>query len=369
MVRIRSLALQLRHSMRDRLVRRRPQSLTAKAWRAVRLRRIRLDRLLMGTGPDKWLRLAEGPNVRFLEQYLEIGDHILTPSVLRSTTLHRYAFAELERDGRYYEATNEQELLRVMRDFLNHFDGAPMPSRPPGWWHDHSPSGSHPTARAIRYSPFYQIIDGHHRLAIAYVQGRRDYRIGVDHSPTTTPAQDRLLVVRAARGAPRLSQPVDWPEVAGWPVTRQCTDRLVVMRDFLGQHSPIPARSTYIDLACEYGWFVNEFAKLGYHSSGADVDGAALEVGKAAYGLNDDRLRRCDALGFLETNATQYDIVSYFDSPHHFPSNEEGSKPDNLLRLLDRMTGKVLFIDTEWTRQRSPASRANRICSRSSGYC
>jgi hypothetical protein len=140
-------------------------------------------------------------------------------------------------------------------------------------------------------------------------------------------------------------QPISLPEFKGWPVVRRCSDRLAMMQAVLSR--PGLQSGSYLDIGSSYGWFVKQMQGLGYDSFGIDRDDAAAAVGMTVYGLDPARITIGDMTNYLSRDGLRFDIVSCFSVLHHFLLGRGGTiSPVDFIRLVDGVTGTVLFFDT-----------------------
>jgi SAM-dependent methyltransferase len=205
-----------------------------------------------------------------------------------------------------------------------------------------STPGTHPQVRPIEGSDCFQVLDGHHRLAMAIREGVREAEVLVTSGTAITYAQQLLLDMSWLDGSARLYQPVDFPEVQTWPLMRRCSDRLALMDAYLDDAD---GRS-YLDVGSCYGWFVNEFAKLGFAARGIEADPLALELGQLAYGLDPGQIEIGDCVELLADATRTADVVSCFSLLHHFVMGRGTASPEALIARLDARTREVLFLDT-----------------------
>lgn len=326
-------------------------------WRPWRVR-VELDRIQLGvmgpqtaaqfaeaTGDLLWpsTRLVDGPHVELLRlvQQADAEGRELTDDEVLASRYGRMALACLEHHGRYFWATDEKGVLEVARDFADRLRGAPR--RAPRA-HQSAP-GSPILLAPIRWSRQYQVVDGHHRLALAWIRGERTVEAKVKWLPVTTPLQDLLLRMSWIGGERELYQPVDAPELRdGWTTVRRCTDRLEKMLAFLAERGI--EGGTYLDVACCYGWFPARMAEAGFEVSGIERDPLSRPLARAVYGLDPERIRVGDAEVLLEQVEQPYDVVSCFSLLHHFTLGRASVSDAELVRRLDRATGRVLFLDT-----------------------
>jgi hypothetical protein len=141
-----------------------------------------------------------------------------------------------------------------------------------------------------------------------------------------------------------LYQPIHLPELSSWPIVRRCTDRFEMMKASLAQHDVLSG--SYLDIGSSYGWFVDRMSKQGYRAFGVDRDIAAIAVGGVAYGLDLSTVTKDDLVNFLSRNKQRYDVVSCFSVLHHYALGKESTSAIDFIRLVDAITGTVLFLDT-----------------------
>lgn len=324
------------------------------------VRPVPVDRLLLGaqnawgnTATDfaeqtGWLLwpstpVTKGPHVQFLRNALHSKEPLSDEEILASP-YGQLGLRCIEQHGRYFAATDAAGLVAGARAFLAMAKG-----------HGSAPSGpdfSRPQdpilVAPVRDSDCYQIIDGHHRVAIAVAQGRDCVDVTVSRLSVRTPLQNLLTRMSWIDGANELYQPVDAPELqSSWTTVRRCDDRLTKMTALLGQRGMLhPATSSYLDVASCYGWFVAAMRDLGYDAEGIERDPLARPLGEAVYGLDPTRIRIGSAEDLLLSADRTWDVTSCFSLLHHFVLGRASVSAEELLRRLDKVTGQVLFLDT-----------------------
>lgn len=300
--------------------------------------------------------VKDSPHVDLLEQYRRLGERLF-----ESATLSRTAYCENARRavrvcGSYFGHRTAEGIVAQARAFIRLYQRtASGDSTEVDFTHRrrHSPVGSLPTVRETLTPNTFQISDGHHRLAVACVLGRREVVAAALAPRAATVLQSLALSCAQTHGRRELYQPVDGVEFdGGWGVIRRCDDRLGMMLNFLAAAGRPLAELSVLDLACSYGWFVNEFARRGSAATGVDTDLAALKVGRIAYGLRPDQTVRSDLRTFLATSDRTWDIVLFLSVLHHFVLNPRRGRPEELLRQVDRVTGSCLFVDTGQSHER-----------------
>ena len=302
--------------------------------------------LLRGSMP-----VSKSPHVAFLEEHKRIGEQIFLKENLEKTGYYNHAVESINTVGEFFQCTHEDQIEGLARQFVQLAKGE-LPKDEYARTHHFRPPESVVYVRPIRYSDCFEVVDGLHQLAIAHVEGERQYKVFVMPPAVLTPLQELVLDSAYCRGNRELYQPISSPEFNGeWATIRNCEDRFEMMRTFLEEHNLLPPNCrTSLDLAFSYGWFVKAFTDLGFEArGGGEIDWASCEVGKRVYGLRDVQLTRSELVRFLQQDSGRYDIVSCLSILHHFiiglPYRARISA-EEMIRLVDEKTKKVLFLDT-----------------------
>lgn len=320
-------------------------------------RTIALDRLLLGaqtgltarefaaqTGQLLWpsTRLVDGPHVallRLAEDRAELSD-----AEILGSGYGELAMACLQANGRYFWAETEARIPDVARAFLARYRGERTQLR-----RAQQSSAEDPILVApVKRSSYYQVLDGHHRLAIAAARGHATAAATVKRLPVSTPLQDLLTRMSWLEGTRELYQPLAAPELTDeWVPVRRCTDRLEAMLSFLGSRNLLPpGASSYLDIASCYGWFVAQMEQRGYRANGMERDPLAEPLGRAAYGLAAGAVEVGDCESLLAAAGRRWDVVSCFSLLHHFVLGRGSIPAEELIARVDAVTGRVLFLDT-----------------------
>lgn len=299
-------------------------------------------------GDIRWASspISEWPHTKLLRQYDSVGDQIWKPEIFKDTDYFRNAVLNIEIFGNYHSALIPDQIQLGARRFICSYSGRGDMLPPQKGEHQKGHSFEPISVHPVEDSPCYQVGEGHHRLAIAYMKGVKEVPGLILKPSVTTPVQDLLGEVLWLKGRRELYQPVNSPEVAEWILVRRCTDRLTKMTGFLNAEGLMsPAQNTYLDVACSYGWFVAEMAKLGFRAKGVDRDPIALSVGKIMYGLRPEQVYRADAVTFLRALKEKYDVTSCFSLAHHYILNPRNASAEDLIHLMDSATRRVMFFD------------------------
>jgi hypothetical protein len=314
-----------------------------------------VDRLLLGgqnqvpaaefasrSGDPQWpsRRVLDGPHADLLRR---AEREPLTDDQILATPYAQMARDTIAIAGQYFAARDDTGIVTVARRWLDGVRSGDTPRhRMPHQSRPEDPVRVVP----IRHSDCFQVLDGHHRVASLGVRGATVAPVRVKRIPVSTPLQDLLERMSWTGGTRELYQPVQSPELeAGWVPVRRCEDRLEKMEEMLASLDLAPG-SSYLDVASCYGWFVDRFARLGFDAQGVERDENAPKIGALAYGLDPHRITVSDAETFLARADRTWEVVSCFSLLHHFVLGRAAVGADELLRLLDRVTGRVLFLDT-----------------------
>ncbi|MGD0054139.1 MAG: methyltransferase domain-containing protein [Acidimicrobiales bacterium] len=292
---------------------------------------------------DPSTRLTESAQVDLLRRHDTIGTTVYNDEVLIETAYFKRVRAAASISGHHRGARSDEELIQLAREFLDRYQGRTIPYRP-----GRSSANVLPRVRRIDRSECFEIRDGHHRLAIEAARGAREVEVVVERPTSVTPAQRLLRRMSWLDGQERLYQPVALPEVATWPLMRRCNDRLSMMLDFLGDPSSTDSsiRRTYLDVGACYGWFVSAMHERGYDARGIDQDPLSRTLAPLIYQLDPARLAIGDAAALLRAQNSTVDVVSCFSMLHHFVLGRGSCSAQELIALLDKVTGDVLFLDT-----------------------
>jgi hypothetical protein len=315
-----------------------------------------MDRLLVGaqggwtargfaerTGDLLWpsTRLLDGPHVALLRQ---AAQGPLTDAEVLDSPYGRLGRRCIAAGGDYFGATDDAGVVASARAFIARSQG----DAPDEGERRPQQSGSlDPVLVApVRNSSYYQVLDGHHRLALAAHRGETTARVVAKWVPVTTPLQDLLLKMSWLDGTKELYQPIDAPELQEeWTTVRACVDRRDKMLAFLRDRGLGPSGS-YLDVASCYGWFVDQMRRAGFEAFGMERDPLAVPLGQAVYGLPDGLISTGDCVDLLGAAGRTWDVVSCFSLLHHFVLGRGSVGPEELIKLLDNATGRVLFFDT-----------------------
>jgi hypothetical protein len=333
--------------------------------------RIPIDKLLIGQQAgyplELWIAVsgetermsqpvALSPYVQFLLAIKDKPERLNDDSFLKETSYFRMAMLCMEHTGHFMGADNQEHLFTWMRDFYRYATAQHSSDKVSAFQQKgHSPQGSPVMVAGIKHSDCYEIIDGHHRIAAAYINGQHQIDAIVAQKKWSV-LQKLLLEVNQINDI-ELYQPVDRLEVASWPAVRICSDRYAMMQQVMEQQGI--QQGSVIDLACSYGWFLKQFKANGFAVTGVDRDAKALRVASLIHGLSQEETVCERVEDFLPKEKRQWDVVLFLSILHHYALGIEPGKAEEMLAHLDRISGKVLFLDTgqnheKWFRKKLP---------------
>jgi len=295
--------------------------------------------------------VVEGGHVKLLQLYEQVGNEVLQDDVFQSTEYYKNALECMNLTGGYFYDRPEKIKIVAERFIRQHKGEQLNLPRQPGQSDANQPIW----VRPIKHSSCYEVIDGNHRIARAIMRGETLIPALIyEKEPTYTPLQQLLLDCLWINKQNWLYQPVEAPELQDeWKLVRKCTDRLELMKTFLTEQGLLENNQkkpgTFIDIGSSYGWFVKKMEELGFDAYGMDRDPFSLEVGFKVYGLKKEKIFHIDITRGLEdlvVKNKKYDVVSCLSVLHHFVLGKSSISAEDFVKLIDRVTGKVLFLDT-----------------------
>lgn len=291
--------------------------------------------------------LAESPYVELLNAYRRMGDTLFAEDRFAATPYCQHALQCIKVYGRYFSAVDTKGVIEKAKNFCRMLDSAPL-----GPLNEYDSAPGEPVeVRLIRFSDCFEIVDGHHRLALAYVRGVQSYPCAI--LPTEgaiTPIQQMIIDPVWLASKQRLTQPIPFPELKTWSVLRQCTDRFKLMTNCLAEMDV--SAGSFLDIGSNYGWFVAEMSKRGFSASGVEQDAVAAAVGPSAYGIDQSAIHVVEPSLFLRSVETPYDVVCCLSVLQQYVLKNGKMAAEDFIRLVDRATGTILFLDTAENHER-----------------
>src|SRR5690606_20884495 len=124
---------------------------------------LRVDDLARPSTP-----VADWPHTRLLLEWEADGEAALDPERLLRSDYVANGRVVVDTYGDYFGATDDDGLVTLAERFVRRHAGLPAGGPPASGV---STPGEPVVVREIRWSDCYQVVDGHHRVASAYVHG------------------------------------------------------------------------------------------------------------------------------------------------------------------------------------------------------
>lgn len=325
------------------------------------LARVPIDRLLVGgdngLAGDRFARLSgdimrtstpirSSPQAQLLLEWAAHGDSVFLPDRLSATPYYQNAAFNIDVFGYYFDARRDEEIVQVARRFVDGYRGVDQSALPPQF--GQSATWEHVRVRPVFHSDCFQVVDGHHRCAVAAARNDDAIEAVVEPAVAVTALQALLQDTLWLKGRLELYQPLAAPELQrDWRLVRRCTDRWQKLADFADAALPAGGGPvSYLDIGSFYGWFVHQARQRGWDGHGIERDPFAIRVGAAAYKLDEQFVSQGEASRLLEALPRRFDVVSCFSLLHHFVLERQRVSAEEFAALLDRATGKVLVLET-----------------------
>jgi len=257
------------------------------------IKKIPISKILIGQQAghplDLWINITkelgriscpiiDSPYVKFLQGINKHPNDINNQEKLMKTSYFSMAKICIKYFGNYMGAKNDKELFIWMKEYYEMYLKIKDKNNNVNFANKegHSSQNSMITVNKIKYSDCYEIVDGHHRVAINYILGKKNISVVILGKKLST-LQKQLIKINQVDGR-KLYQPVDRMEVKSWPMVRRCGDRFKMMSNFLNKKKI--TKGSVIDLACSYGWFLNAFKQKNFNVLGVDRDPTAINIAK-----------------------------------------------------------------------------------------
>ena len=304
--------------------------------------------------------VSDGPHIELLKLYENLGNEIFKEEQFLETAYYKNSLKSMSLCGSQFYS-DPSYILKVAKRFVRQYNGEDLSKLPrqPG----QSAPGHPIIVRSIRDSSFYEVIDGNHRIALAYMEGTKHVSVClIDEEEVYTPLQRLLLDVMWTDKRKWLYQPVESPEIKEqWTLIRKSEDRLDKISSFLKEIKLSPdVTPTYLDIGSSYGWFVSKMEDLGFDSFGLEQDHIAISVGINMYGIKKEKVINSNMVSYLKETTKTYDIVSFLSVLHHFELSNDLTKPEELIRMIDEITNKVLFFETAQSHEEAFGERLSK---------
>ncbi|MBD2148874.1 hypothetical protein H6F44_01845 [Pseudanabaena sp. FACHB-1277] len=291
-------------------------------------------------------RVETSPHSQLLLDYIKHKDKVLDKDFFEKTAYFKNAQTCIDLFGGYFPQIDTDETIYLAAErfikLFNKEDVSHLPSE------GHSKDGELIEVIPLKNSDCFQLLQGNHRVAFAIANNLSHIKAKVNiRKQEITPIQFLLENLLWEQGEKILYQPLPCPELEShWVLARNCEDRFSRMKSFLLDTIRIePRYTTYLDLGCYYGWFVSRFLSIGFEAYGVEKDNIPIQIGEIVFTNTKNKIFKNEIIRFFKSSNKQYDVVSCLSIMHHFMSQREKRNPQELLKFLDKYTGKILFFE------------------------
>lgn len=316
-------------------------------------RRIDVSRLLMGgqAGLDSTGFAAAFGTLRYSSTPMDQSPHVellrlaertgrpLSEAEIMATSYFAFARRLADRWGDFFGATSDAEIVAMATNFIDWSHGTARRATV----NSGSPAGDGVLVAKVRGTDTYQVIDGHHRLAVSIAQGARSVRVHRSWLSTQTALQHRLA--DHADGSARahtLPQPLGARELNGWPVSRNCEDRLVRIERVAACSG---APRTYLDVGCGFGWYLSELKRSGWQVLGIEADAQNVALALGCHELVADEIVLGDWASSLEQLERRFGVVTCLGLGDLLRTLDDDAAVERTIAALDRATDTALVVE------------------------
>lgn len=288
-------------------------------------------------------RAIDGPQVKLIKDYEKFGDNIFDKSYFYDTEYYKNAFQSICYLGDYFpEAKSPDLIVEVAKNFINSYLENPVVSNKIG----HNSFNEPIVVKRIYKSDCYQLLSGNHRIASRYMKGEREIKALILPGDAHTYFTNMIADVIWDDGEV-LYQPINLPEIKHLPVIRNCNDRFEKSVKFLKDSKFDIGKFTLLDIGSYYGWFVDNYRKIGIDAYGLERDYSACKISNSLYGIPTSKIINCPIESFLSTDKNiQYDCINFLSVLHHFTLEKSFMSDAEVFSKFAKMTRKVMFFET-----------------------
>ena len=322
--------------------------------------KIPLDKVIMGSQDlypsEVWTALSgtfdlisvpicDSPHAQFLRNIDENTTNLSQGDALKQTAYFKFIQNCISVSGEYMGCSKEAEIFQWMREFYALFLHQAGKGEEPKFKNEfgHSKKKTAIVVAKLKKSDCFEILDGHHRAAIACVLGKKEIEVVVAKKKFSA-LQTLLMQVNQVHKKPELYQPVNRIEVKSWHALRRCDDRFEMATRYFKENNI--QLNSMVDLACSYGYFPTAFKKQGVRVLGVDRDPKALLIAKLVNQLNEDELLHDRIENFLATTQEKYDLTVFLSILHHYALGREPGEAVKILQQVAAITNKAMLFDT-----------------------
>jgi 2-polyprenyl-3-methyl-5-hydroxy-6-metoxy-1,4-benzoquinol methylase len=292
-------------------------------------------------------RVSDGPHHMLLKKYHLLGNAVLTREHFEASEYYLNAKKCIDLFGEYFPGIDTPgKIIDAAQRFIALYEGKDVSNFNGD---GHSADNQPIEVRRIRGSSCYQLVQGNHRCAFALAKQETEIRavIHEDKSEITL-IQFLLDHLSWEQGEKHLYQPIPAPELEDeWTLVRGCQDRFDLMLDFLKLigFTNVASQLKVMDIGSYFGWFMNQFERLGFNVFGLEKDNIPTLVAQICYPRLKGRILAAEAGDYLEQHAEKYDITLCLSIMHHMFYGRTKVDPMAFLKTIDSCTKHILFFE------------------------
>ncbi|RZK24043.1 MAG: hypothetical protein EOO43_07830 [Flavobacterium sp.] len=289
-------------------------------------------------------RVIDGPQVKLLQEYLEIGESLFEPEIFENTLYYKNALESIHYLGDYFDAARDpQSIIKVARRYVDSF----MEKDLSKYSHiGHNDYNEKIVVRPIINSDCYQIVSGNHRVASNFIKGNKEIGALVNVNENTHTYFTELIDKVVWDQGKELYHPIPLPEMSNMILIRKCADRFEKMMKYLKDVNFDLNTKSVIDIGSYYGWFVDQFKRNGAHAFGLERDFSACRLSMELHSLKETELLNKPLEDFIENDTKNYDIMIFLSVLHHFALKKSYLTAEYVIKKLSEKTNDIMFFDT-----------------------
>lgn len=287
----------------------------------------------------------DSPHVLLLKKYKIKGIECLNSEQFSSTEYFKNALEAIHYVFDYFPYIKKPgDIIKAANRFILQFEKKDISFLPSA---GHNKPSDIIEVRPIIGTEYYQLKSGNHRVAFAIMDKQKTIKAKVFYNQTTqTYFQDIVKKVVWDEGK-LLYQPIELPEFSKMTLVRKSVDRVIKINDFLHNQNYNTENQTILDVGSYFGYFLNEYEKMGLNAFGVERDYMACEMAEDYFKIETSSLFKMPIEVFIEMHPKiEFDYVSFLSVLHHFAMNKSYIKADYLFQRLSKMTKKVMFFET-----------------------
>lgn len=345
-------------------------------WRNCRAKEIEIGRILRGgemglsaaavaahfDDPMWASRVAvPSPHSALLELYQGEGENLFREDRFRETGYYEYAARCIDHFETFFTAYRREDVVRIARYFVTRNLGRVRRAAGHSEYTCFSGAYAPVLVRRIRDSACFQLADGYHRLAEAFVKGCKSIPAYVLDEVVSTPMQSLLAQDGRLFGRRCLHQPLPLPEVGQeWSIQlpAEATARAIdgAIQAVFGDAI---AGMTMLDVGSRYGWYVRRMLNMGLLAAGVECDAVCVRVGRLVFELNEGQLLRSPPCDVLRERQGGYDVVLCIDEVSRYLLGAGAVSAERFVELLARASRGLVVVQfgKEYRGQEHPKLR------------